>query len=453
MYLYQKQIPLIANPEILIVGSGSAGSTAAITAAREAQRVLPKAKVMLVERYGFLGGISTGVLDTFYGFYTPGKKPKKVVSGVPDDVVAEIARLDRVIERPNTFGAGTGITYNPEILKVVWERLAEAAGVHLLYHAFVTDVLMEDARIGGVAVSSKAGLGLIRAEIIIDASGEADVAAWAGAPFEMAGEQSPAQTFTTTFRLANVDVRRARVLSRAEFAVRLSEAAASGRYELARRDGSVHVTPVEGVMATILTRVEFADPTRPEQLTRAEIEGRRQALEYERFLRQEIPGYEAARIVAFSTQIGVRESRRIYGEYRLTREDVLGARQFDDAVGLCGAPVEDHHSGADTRWAYLPEGETVGIPYRTLIPQKVENLLVAGRCFSATHDAHAAVRSMAQCMAMGQAAGCAAALCLARKESPKELSIAALQQALRDLGATLETPASQEEIAGYRATS
>ena len=218
MHLYQKQIPLIANPKILIVGSGSAGSTAAITAAREAQKILPNAEVMLVERYGFLGGISTGVLDTFYGFYTPGKTPKKVVSGVPDEVVAEIAKLDRVIERPNTCGAGTGITYNPEILKVVWERLAETAGVRLLYHAFVTDVLMEGDRIGGVVVSSKAGLGLIRAEIVIDASGEADVAAWAGAPFEMAGEQTPAQTFTTTFRLANVDVQRARTFPRAESA-------------------------------------------------------------------------------------------------------------------------------------------------------------------------------------------------------------------------------------------
>lgn len=449
MYFYQKQIPVIAHPEILIVGSGSAGATAAIAAAREVQGVLPKVEVMLIERYGFLGGISTGVLDTFYGFYTPGKAPKKVVSGVPDDVVTDLVKLDRVIERPNTFGAGTGITYNPEILKVVWERLAGAAGVRLLYHTLVTDVVMEGDRIGGVIVSSKAGLGMIRAQIVIDASGEADVAAWAGVPFEMAGEQEPAQTLTTTFRLANVDAKRARALSRAEFAVRMGEAAKSGRYGLSRRDGSVHVTPVGGVMATILTRVNFTDPTRPEDLTHAEIEGRRQALEYERFLREQIPGYEDSRIVAFSTQIGVRESRRILGEYRLTREDVLGARQFDDAIGLCGAPVEDHHSGADTRWDYLPEGETVGIPYRTLIPQKVENLLAAGRCFSATHDAHAAVRSMAQCMAMGQAAGCAAALCLADKTSPRNISVPSLQQALRNLGATLETPAYQEETTGH----
>jgi glycine/D-amino acid oxidase-like deaminating enzyme len=442
MYFYQKQIPVMASPDILVVGSGSAGSTAAIAAARETQELSGQALVMLVERYGFLGGISTGVLDTFYGFYTPGKVAKKVVSGIPDEVVEGINELDRVIERPNTFGAGTGITYNPEILKVVWERLAHQAGVQLLYHTFVTDALIEGERVAGVVVSSKAGLGLIRAKTVIDASGEADVAAWAGVPFEMAGEQAPAQTLTTTFRLANVDVQRARALPRSEFLVRLAEAAESGNYDLPRREGSVHVTPVEGVMATIMTRVEFIDPTQPENLTGAEIEGRRQALEYERFLRERIPGYESAHIVAFGTQIGVRESRRIHGEYRLTREDVLEARKFSDVVGLCGAPIEDHRRGSDTEWSYLPEGETVDIPYRTLIPKKVENLLVAGRCFSATHDAHAAVRSMAQCMAMGQAAGCAAALCLARNRTPRELRVSLLQEELRRLGATLETRAA-----------
>lgn len=441
MHWYQRRIPVIASPDILIVGSGSAGSTAAIAAAREAQRVSRPLQVMLVERYGFLGGISTGVLDTFYGFYTPGKIPSKVVSGIPDDVVAEINRLDHVIERPNTFGAGTGVTYNPEILKVVWERLAQEAGARLLFHTFVTDVLLESGdRIAGVIVSSKSGLGLIRAKIVIDASGEADVAAWAGVPFETAGERSPAQTLTTTFRLANVDVQRAQSVTRSEFLACLAAAADSGDYDLPRREGSIHITPVEGVMATIMTRVEFTNPSQPEELTCAEIEGRRQALEYERFLRNQIPGYESARIVGFSTQIGVRESRRIYGEYRLTRDDVLEARKFPDVIGLCGAPIEDHHAGSSTKWVYLPAGETVDIPYRVLLPQKVENLLVAGRCFSATHDAHAAVRSMAQCMAMGQAVGCAATLCIAHNCTPRELQVLLLQDELRTMGATLEMP-------------
>ncbi len=423
-----------AEAAVLVVGSGSAGATAAIAAARA---LGVAGDVLLIERYGFPGGTSTAVLDTFYGFYTPGSVSRKIVSGIPDDVVAELRRLDCVVERPNTYGAGTGVTYNPEVLKIVWERLASAAGVRLLYHTFVVDVLMEGDRVAGVVAANKAGLSNIRASVVIDASGDADVCARAGVPFERAGEIDPAQTLTTTFRMANVDVERARAFPRDEFVRRMTEAAESRRYDLPRREGSAHITPVPGVMATVMTRVAAADATDPEQLTRAEIEGRRQAFEYERFLRDNIPGYEQARIVALSTQIGVRETRRVCGEYRLTREDVLSARKFDDVIGLCGAPIEDHRAGRGTRWAYLPEGETVDIPYRTLVPQKAEGLLVAGRCFSATHDAHASVRSMAQCMAMGQAAGAAAALAFRRRCSPRELPIAALRDHLRAAGATL----------------
>lgn len=438
MYTYSKRIPIIATPDVLVAGSGSAGSTAAVAAARLLQSTNPQAKVMLVERYGFAGGTSTAVLDTFYGFYTPGTVSKKVVSGIPDDVIAGLRKLDRVIERPNTFGAGTGVTYNPELLKVVWERLALEAGVDLLFHTFVTDVVVEDDRVTGVVVDGKSGLALIRPKIVIDATGDADVCALAQVPFEKAGDIDPAQTLTTTFKLANVNVAEAQQVPRAEFLARMEQAADSGNYDLPRREGSVHITPMAGVMATIMTRLEVADPTHPRDLTWAEIEGRRQALEYERFLRNYIPGYEASCLVTFSTQIGVRETRRVYGEYRLNRDDVLSARKFDDVVGLCGAPIEDHHAGATTKWLYLPDGATVDIPYRTLVPLKIENLYVAGRCFSATHDAHASVRSMAQCMAMGQAAGTGAALCFSQHVLPRALSVSVLQDKLRSSGATLE---------------
>src|SRR5579862_2527036 len=442
MYTYSKQIPVLASPEVLVVGSGSAGATAAVAAAWLSQKTASRSRVMLIERYGFLGGTSTMVLDTFYGFYTPGSVARKVVSGVPDDVIAGLKKIDHVIERPNTFGAGTGITYNPEFLKVAWERLALEAGVDILLHTFVTDVVLEGDRIVGVIVDGKSGLGLIKADIVVDASGDADIVARCGAPFERAGDIDPAQTLTTTFRLANVDNAAAKAVPRATFLEMLKQAAESGKYDLPRREGSVHITPIVGVMATVLTRVSIADPTDPKILTTAEIEGRSQALEYERFLRDFIPGYKNARIVAFSTQIGVRETRRIYGEYRLTREDVLSARKFDDVIGLCGAPLEDHYAGSTTKWTYLPDGETVSIPYRTLLPQKVGGLLVAGRCFSATHDAHASVRSMAQCMAMGQAAGTAAALCSNSKCTPRELRYPDLRDALLKMGATLETPSS-----------
>ncbi|HYD84406.1 MAG TPA: FAD-dependent oxidoreductase, partial [Opitutus sp.] len=170
----------------------------------------------------------------------------------------------------------------------------------------------------------------------------------------------------------------------------------------------------------------------------AEIDGRVQALEYIRFLRDKVPGYEKAQLATFGTQIGVRETRRVYGDYRLTRNDVLSAKQFDDQIALCGAPIEDHHGGTDTKWAYLPEGRCVGVPFRTLVPRDGQNVLVAGRCFSASHDAHAAVRSMAQTMAMGQAAGTAAAIAAKGDGTIRSVNVSQLQIQLRRDGALLE---------------
>jgi hypothetical protein len=154
---------------------------------------------------------------------------------------------------------------------------------------------------------------------------------------------------------------------------------------------------------------------------------------------ERVPGYEQARLAGLGTQIGVRETRRVYGDHRLTRDEVLGATQFDDQIGLCGAPIEDHHGGPDTTWKYLPDGSAVGIPFRTLLVRDAANVLVAGRCFSATHEAHASVRSMAQCMAMGQAAGTAAALAVSRRETPREVPFAELRDRLTADHAILST--------------
>src|SRR5688572_11630062 len=425
----------LTETDVLVVGSGSAGSTAAIAAARGG------AKTLLLERYGFLGGTSTLVLDTFYGFYTPGSRAKKVVGGIPDAVVDALKRFDACFERPNTYGAGTGITYHPEYLKVVWETLVREAGARVLLHAWVQEVERKDGRITGVIVATKAGLKRVGCRVVVDASGDADVAHLAGAPYELAGELEPAQTLTTTFKLVNVDMERRKSLPKGGLQKLMAEATS---YDLPRREGSDHAMPVPGMTATVMTRIQsflkrdgkVVNATDPEFLSAAEIEGRRQALEYVRFLKDKVPGYEKAALASFGTQIGIRETRRIEGEYRLTREDVLGARAFEDAIGLCGAPIEDHHEGKDTRWAYLPDGAAVGIPYRTLVPKGVDNLLVAGRCFSATHDAHASVRSMGQCMAMGQAAGAAAAL----SDTPRELPFRELRDRLLALGAVLETP-------------
>jgi hypothetical protein len=434
--------PILGEVDVCVVGSGSAGSTAAIAAARGG------ASVLLVEKLPFLGGTSTAVLDTFYGFWTPGAQPRKVVGGIGDDVVAGLRALGPVVERPNTYGAGTGVTYLAEHLKVVWERLVAEAGARILLHAFVQAAEVVDGRIVSILVATKAGLQRVRATVFVDASGDADLCHFAGFGYETAGELDPAQTLTTTFRMANVDRERRRSVGRDEFQALMGAAADDG-YDLPRREGSDHITPIDGVTATIMTRVEsterrvdgsLANATDPEILTRVEVAGRRQALEYARFLVDRVPGYEHASLVALGTQIGVRETRRVYGDARLTRDDVLAARQFDDQIGLCGAPIEDHAAGPDTRWTYLPEGAAVGIPFGTLVVRDAVNVLVAGRCFSATHDAHASVRSMAQCMAMGQAAGSAAAMASIRTPggAVRAVDVASLRARLVGDGAILE---------------
>jgi glycine/D-amino acid oxidase-like deaminating enzyme len=434
----------IANVDVVVVGSGSAGSSAAIAAAREGISVL------LLERYGFLGGTSTGVLDTFYGFYTPGDKAHKVVGGVADDVITQLKRLDRIIERPNTYGAGLGITYHPDYLKCAWEQLVQESGAEILLNCWVQDVKLTANRVTSLIVATKQGLASIEAKVFVDATGDADICYWSESPLELAGDRHDAQSLTTTFRMCNVDLEARHKIDKARFHALMEDAANHG-YELPRREGSDHITTVDGMLATNMTRVKsferrssgVVNATDPAFLTAAEIEGRRQALEYIRFLRDRIPGYSHAGVAAFGTQIGIRETRRIIGDYVLTREDVLSARQFDDQIGLCGAPIEEHGPGNVTRWEYLPDGECVGIPYRALLPQRLENVFVAGRCFSATHDAHASVRSMAQCMAMGQAAGSAAAWCVRKNTDSRSLSFAELRDRLLSSNAILELKAGR----------
>jgi hypothetical protein len=233
-----------------------------------------------------------------------------------------------------------------------------------------------------------------------------------------------------------VDIARAAAMPKVELWARMRDAAASGDYQLPRIEGSWHRTPYPGVALIHMTRVSGVDPVDPESLSRAEVEGRRQVQEYYRFLRDRVPGFEAAVLVATSPGIGVRESRRVLGDYRLTREDVLAGRRFPDEVALCGAPIEDHHAGSDTDWSYVAGDGVYGIPYRALLPAGLDGMLVAGRCFSATHDASA--RSMATCMAMGQAAGTAAAMAAAARITPRAVDTDTLRTHLAADGVLLD---------------
>lgn len=426
---YRTDLSVLAQCDVLVIGGGSAGSAAAIAAARQG------ARVVLVERYGFLGGTGVMVLDTFYGFYTPGQTERKVVGGIPDDVVAGLKHHNVLIKRANTYGAGAGLTYDPEVLKVVWDRLAADAGVKVLLHSFFIDLLRDGGQLKGAVIGTPKGPQAVLAETVVDASGDATVAARAGAPFEDSGALGIAQSLTTTFKMINVDVAAAKAFPKQAMWDLMVQK--GGEYALPRKEGSAHITPHDGVMVTNMTRVGGVDGTDVEQLSAAEREGRIQALEYARFLVDNVPGYEKAVLGGLATQIGVRETRRIKGEYWLTREDVLSARQFDDAIAQCGAPIEEHHAGGDTRWEYVPDSGTYGIPYRCLLPRQVDGLLVAGRCLSASHDAHASVRSIGQCLAMGQAAGVAAALSARMGVAPRTLPAALVRERLGDMGAVL----------------
>jgi hypothetical protein len=439
-FLIHSRIPLLADVDVLVVGAGSAGCCAGIAAAES----LGPGRVMLLDRYGFLGGTSTGILDTFYGFFTLGDEPRKVAGGIGDRVVDALDVANSMYLRPNTYGAGTGVTYNPERLKLIWDELAASAGAEVLLHATLVDVETSGDEIRGVVVATRGGLRRITARRFIDASGDADLCHLAGIAYEKAGDIDPAQTLTTTFRLAGVDFAEFQAAGGKKMLAEKMAAVDLAVHPLPRRKGSFHAMAIPGCASTVAARVADVDATDPGELTRAEMVGRRQAFIYERFVRDCVPGYEQARICGLSVQIGVRETRRVYGEYRLMREDCLSVRRFDDKVLLCGAPIEDHRQGKngedETAWAYVPNGSAYDVPYRTLVPKGRDEVWVAGRCFSATHDAHASCRSMAQTMSMGQAVGLAAAISLQHDCGARGVPIGELQDRLRAIGAVLETP-------------
>jgi hypothetical protein len=439
-------LPVLTRADLLIVGAGSAGCVAAVCAARHSGY-----RVVLIERYGFPGGSSTQMLDTFYGFFTPGEQPKKVIGGLPDEVVNTLNATGDIFLRPNTYGAGTGITYNPERLKLVWDRMITGSGVEYWLHTHLVDVTRDENGQSVCIVWNKSGFYRLEARRVIDASGDADFAHLAGYNCEIAGELEPAQSMTTTFRMANVDLDEFRKAGGKEMLMqKMGDAVSSGRHPLPRKEGSAHEMVQKGCIATVAVKVTDLHALDIRDLTAAEIEGRRQAFIYEHFFRKEVPGYANAKIISLSHQIGVRETRRVYGEYRLTRDDCMSGMVTQDSVLLCGAPIEDHRKSSvqasETFWQYIPGSGVYGVPYGTMVPKGSTSLWVAGRCFSATHDAHASCRSMGQTMAMGQVTALSAIISLEKELSAGEMDINLLKNRLQSLGAVLEIPDKTADI-------
>lgn len=435
-----KNIPALADIDILVIGAGSSGCIAALAAADSKQHA-----VMLVERYGFPGGSSTQMLDTFYGFFTPGTTSRKIVGGLPDKVVNELNKTNDIFLRPNSYGAGTGVTYNPERLKIVWDKLIQEAGINYLLHTVLVGVEQYGAEQTSCIFWNKSGFFKINALRVIDASGDADFCSLSEYRFELAGDIEPAQSMTTTFRMSNVDLNKFEEAGGNNMMkAKMAEAFESKTHLLPRKEGSAHEMCQTGCISTVAVKVADMKALDIKDLTLAEIEGRKQAFEYEAFFRDCVPGYESSSIIGLSNQIGVRETRRVYGLHRLTKEECLTGKIPESSIFLCGAPIEDHRKGqngeSETYWEYIPGDGVYGVPYGTIVPQESSRSWVVGRCFSATHDAHASCRSMAQTMSMGQAAGLAAIQSLNKDCDANDINISLLKNELFALGQVLEVP-------------
>jgi len=419
--------------DVLVLGGGNAGCAAALAAARHG------ARTMLIERYGFLGGTATASMVGPWMTFHSGSK--RIVGGIAQEIV------ERLMETGASPGHIVDVSdyvptitpFDPEAHKALLFEMMAESGVDLLLHAWFLRAELRErpdgtTEVDRAIVATVAGERAYRGAITIDSTADAYVAASAGVPTQQGDERGRVQPASLMFRLSHVDLdklatyvrmhpdqmrtslktheRQAPALTAVAGLYDLWHAAqAEGAVDVPRELVSFFISPYPDEVTVNMTRVTDVDPLDPDDLTRAEIAARGQVMQLLRFFRERVPGFENARLAATGTQIGVRESRRIVGRYTLTREDVLEARQFDDAIARSAYPIDVHNpSGSGTTTHRLTHGTAYEIPYRCMVPVNREQLLVAGRCISTTHEALASTRLTPTVMTLGQAAGTAAAL-------------------------------------------
>ena len=406
-----RQVPVVAEPDVCVVGGGAAGLSAAIGAARCG------AEVLLIEKYGFCGGATVaGLSGTICGLYSSGDRPEQIVFGFANEFHDALAQQGGVTEAVG-FGRTKLVPHDSFVWKTVADDLLEKTGVRVLLHTDFLHAFADDAgQVHTIVARSREGEIAIHPKVVIDASGDAEVVHDVSGQTTM-GDGGTVQTPTMIFRLGNVAVNRFLQVDPAEIVERVTEADADGRYRLPRHHVYAFAMPNGHELLCNMTRITWPDGSTPvgirsADLTFAEIEGRRQAKEYARFLRDHIAGCERAYLVDTGTQVGIRQTRSIIGRYRLTNADVLQARKHKSPVTCSAWPIEAHGSAAGgVKIVYL-EDDTYDLPFEALVPTSGVNLLVAGRCLCAEHEALASVRVTAQCFGMGYAAGAAGTLML-----------------------------------------
>ena len=447
------------DTDVLVAGGGPAGVCAAIAAARNGARVL------VVERGNCLGGMATrGLVGPFMTCYDKSGRTQ-IIRGIFNEIVERLVARGAAIHPRDCMG-GTAFTswikighdhctpFEPEPLKLLLDQMCAEAGVKVLFHADCAEPLMEGARIVGMRLFTKAGFRDVRAKVVIDATGDGDVALRAGVPTEFGDPKGkrvqPASMF---FRIGNCDLAaitadieankdnfyRKDGVNYRSLHWRVAEARAAGDWNLKRVSIGLFRGVKEDEWSINTSRIMGVDSTDPESWSAAEAEGRAQVDQIFRFFKKYVPGCKDARLLCSGSTLGVRESRHIFGEHRLTVDDCLEGRVPPDSILLASNSVDVHgrFGPMSNQYMTVKNGEWYGVPYRCLVPLKVEGLLVAGRCLSAESEAAGAVRVMPPVMAMGQAAGTAAALCVKSGVAPRALDAAVLVAALRAQGVFL----------------
>lgn len=439
--------------DVIVVGGGVSGSIAGMASARKGARTL------IIEKMGFLGGMLTaggvGPMMTFHAGNV------QVVRGIAEEV---IQNMKAVNGSPGHVIDTTGYTYtvtpfDAELLKHVLERMYLEAGGQILYHSMLNGVSVADMNIKSIKVATKSGQLDFTAKVFIDATGDGDLAAWSGVDFQLGREKDNlCQPVTMNLKLRNVDIKKVKecirdepsdfpntnvelldkapVLSMGGFAKLFDEGRAKGEISFSREFILLFETNNPGEVIINTTRLQKVDPTNAWELTRAEIECRRQALELYYFMRKRIPGFQGSLIMYTGPNLGVRESRKIKGKYILTAEDLLNGVRFEDEIACGGYPVDVHSpDGEGTNSKHLEWGAVYGIPYRCLINDKVKNIINVGRCVSATHEACASIRVLPIAMAVGQAGGTAAGIAVNKNCNVSGLDYSELRAELLKAGA------------------